>query len=256
MKIAIVTGASSGLGLEYVRQISAAGTLDEIWIIARREERLLEISKLVSTKLRAIPLDLTIEEDIETLRQMLSENKPKVKMLVNAAGFGKMGDYRQVSDNDINSMIVLNCRASVEVTNAVLPYMPEKSCILQIVSSAAFQPLPGFNVYAATKAFLLSYSRGLKHELISRKIGVTAVCPYWVKDTNFISIARHSGDSNAVRRFPLASHKRMVVKVSLRDAARGYEVSTPGFFPKMQRAASKVLPNFLIIHLWELLRRI
>ena len=255
MKIAIVTGASSGLGLEYVRQISAQKKPDEIWIIARREERLRQITKLVSTPLRVLALDLTVDEDIDKLRQLLRDDEPEVQMLVNSAGIGKMGNYSQISDNDVSGMINLNCRASVEITNAVLPYMHKGGSILQVSSTAAFQPLPGFNVYAATKAFLLSYSRGLKFELLSRGINVTAVCPYWVKDTEFISIARHSGDSNAIRHFPMAGTKRNVVKASLRDADRGVLVSTPGTVATLHRAVAKALPTFVSVCLWELFRR-
>lgn len=256
MNIAIVTGASSGLGLEYVRQISARASLDEIWVIARREERLQQISAMVSTPLRPMALDLTKEHDIENLRQALKFESPNVKLLVNNAGFGKMGDYSQISQQDVRDLIDLNCRASVEVSNAVLPYMYKGSSILMISSSSAFHPLPGLNVYAASKAFLLSYSRGLRFELFEREINVTAVCPYWIKDTEFIQIAKHSRNSSAVRNFPCAGTKRNVVRHSLCDARLGLAVSTPGFIPTMQRIAGKILPNFITMGIWELLRRI
>lgn len=256
MDIAIVTGASSGLGLEYVRQISARSELDEIWVLARREERLQQISAMVSTPLRSMALDLTKEQDIEKLRQALKSESPNVNLLVNNAGFGKMGDYSQISQQDVRDLIDLNCRASVEVTNSVLPYMQKGSSILIISSSSAFQPLPGLNVYAASKAFLLSYSRGLRFELFEREINVTAVCPYWIKDTEFIPIAKHSRNSSAVRNFPFAGTKRNVVCHSLFDASLGLAVSTPGLVSTIQRVACKILPNCVTIGIWELIRRI
>lgn len=256
MNIAIVTGASSGLGLEYVRQISAKSTVDEIWVIARREERLQQISAMVSTPLRAMVLDLTKEQDIENLQQALKYESPNVKLLINNAGFGKMGNYSQIPEQDVRDLIDLNCRASVEVTNAVLPYMHKGGNILIVSSSSAFHPVPGLNVYAASKAFLLSYSRGLRFELFDREINVTAVCPYWIKDTEFIHIAKHSRNSSAIRSFPLAGNKRNVVTQSLFDTYHGLAVSTPGLVSTLQRAAGKILPNCVTIGIWELLRRI
>ena len=255
MNIAIITGASSGLGLEYVRQISARENLDEIWVIARRSQRLKQISAMVSTPLLPMSLDLTNPADIKKLESALAESKPNVKMLVNAAGVGKMGDYNEISIEDTRNMIELNCRATVDVTQAVLPYMVTGSSILLVASSAAFQPLPGFNVYAASKAFLLSYSRGLRFELFERQINVTAVCPYWIKDTEFIGIARRSKNSSAIRHFPLASTKRSVVRQSLYDQALGLAVSTPGIIAPVQRLAGKLLPSCVTMGAWEILRR-
>lgn len=278
MNIAIITGASSGIGLEYLRQISAAGGMDEIWAIARREDRLKQLSALVATPIRQLALDLTNPADMEELQRQLSGgNKHKnihgenghaqgtdeesdshinVKMLVNAAGFGKMGDYSQVSDRAAADMIALNCGAAVVLSNLALRHMHKGAAIIQVCSSSAFQPLPGMNVYAASKAFLLSYSRGLRFELFQRGINVTAVCPYWVKDTEFISIARKSRNAGAVRHFPLASKKRDVVRKSLRDCRCGLAVSTPGAVPTAQRLLAKLLPGYLSIAAWELIRRL
>ena len=177
MKIAIVTGASSGLGMAFVRRLDALGGLDEIWGVARRGERLEALAAELRTPMRPLALDLTRLESVETLRVLMREEAPEVAVLVNAAGFGKFGTCADLTLQETCDMIDLNCRAAAALTAAVLPYMGRGSRVLEICSSAAFQPLPGFNVYAATKAFLLRYSRALRWEAAPRGIRVTAVCP-------------------------------------------------------------------------------
>ena len=184
MNIAIVTGASSGIGREFVRLLDAQKKYDAIWVIARRKERLLELAKQSETPVLAVPLDLGEKESVRELAEHLKKENPNVRMLINAAGYGKIGNYKEVSLEDTEGMIDLNCRAAVAVTQTVLPYMKKGSHIMQICSTAAFQPFPYLNVYAASKAFLYRYSRALRMELFSRRISVTAVCPYWIKDTD------------------------------------------------------------------------
>ena len=256
MRIAIVTGASSGLGREFVRQICQTEKPDEVWLIARREHRLCEIAAESPLPARTLPLDLTKEESFACLRKLLKKEKPDVRLLVNAAGFGKMGNYAEVSAQDSNDMLDLNCRALMNMTLTVLPYMQKGARILEVCSSAAFQPLPAFNVYAATKAFVLSYSRALRWELFGRGIHVTAVCPYWIKDTEFISITRDTRNRQAIRHFPLASRAASVARISLRDSRMNLPVSTPGLICFLQRLLSKYIPRELIIACWQVLRRL
>ncbi len=142
MKIAIVTGASSGIGREFARQIAAWGTLDEIWAVARRENRLQELARTLKIPVKIIPADLTREKGIEMLESLLKQEQPQIKILVNAAGFGKIGDYKNISRLESGKMIRLNCQAPVDVTMLALPYMRKDSHILQICSTAGFQPLP------------------------------------------------------------------------------------------------------------------
>lgn len=150
-----------------------------------------------------LPLDLTAEGAVDRLEDALAAARPEVRVLVCAAGFGRMGSYQQVPRQQSAAMIRLNCQAAVEVTQACLPWMKAGGRILEICSTAAFQPFPYLNVYAATKAFLYRYSRALARELRPRRITVTAVCPYWVKDTEFIPTARQGSGEQAVRHFPL-----------------------------------------------------
>lgn len=256
MNIAVITGASSGLGREFVLQLARTEKhLDEIWVIARRRDRLEALRPLCPVPLRVLALDLTDSAAIDALEAQLKAAAPKVSVLVNAAGFGRMGDWETVGRQVSASMIRLNCQAAVEVTQLCLPYMGPGGRILEICSTSAFQPLPYLNVYAATKAFLYRYSLALGWELRPRGITVTAVCPYWIRDTEFIPAARQSS-RQAVHSFPFSSTARQVVIRALLDSRHGRAVSTPGPVCTIHRAASKWMPSQAMMALWEGLRRI
>lgn len=241
MKIALVTGASSGLGREFVRQIAEQGKVEEIWAIARRRDRLEALQSISAVPIRVLALDLTRPGDMEYLRNTLQDELPDIRILVNAAGMGRMGPTVDIPAKDNDAMIDLNCRAAVDVTDAAFPYLHPGSQVLEICSTAGFQPIPGLNVYAATKAFLLSYTQTLHYELSPAGIHVTAVCPYWVKDTEFIGIAEKGG--HGFRHYPLASRSQDVVRRALRDSALNLRVSTPGLVCTLHRAAAKVTPQ-------------
>ena len=178
MNIAIITGASSGIGKEFALQLDAGlYTIDEFWLIARRKDRLEELACDLDHMAKTIPLDLTQEADMEHLRALLRKERPAVRMLINCSGYGIMGQFSEIDSREQVGMIDLNCRALTEITHACLPYMKKNSRIIQLASSAAFLPQPGFAVYAASKSYVLSFSRALSEELRSRKIYVTAVCP-------------------------------------------------------------------------------
>jgi len=149
-------------------------------------------------------------------------------------------------------MIDLNCRVLVNMTLAVLPYMWKGARILEIYSSSAFQPLPGLNVYAATKAFVLHYSRAL----FSRGIHVTAVCPYWIRDTEVYSGLQETRNSRAVRHFTFASHTWCVAARALVDSRLNLPVSTPGIACCLERILAKFIPHEITTLFWKGIRRI
>lgn len=254
MNIALVTGASSGLGAAFIRRLDRQGGLDEIWGVARRGERMEALAGELRTPMRAIPLDLTEPESVERLGAMLEAERPDVRVLINAAGFGKFGTFADMTLRETMDMIDLNCRAAVLLTAAVLPHMGRGGRVLEICSSAAFQPLPGFNVYAATKAFLLRYSRALRWEAAPRGVRVTAVCPGWIR-TEFIGVAQDTKNGRTVRCFPFALRPETVARRALRDS-RWMAVTTCGLPALVQRAASKFLPHCFIMACWEGLRRL
>ncbi len=258
MKIAVVTGASSGLGAEFVRQLAAEEELEEIWLIARREDRLNALCGEMASaaRLRPMPLDLTRETDLDAYAKRLQAEQPEIRWLVNAAGFGKMGTCEEIGRAALDQMVLLNCKAAMDMTQLSMPWLTRGSRVLEICSTAAFMPLGGLGVYAASKSFLLSYSRSLHFEVRSRGIVVTAVCPYWVKDTEFIPVARETENPTAVRHFPFASKARTVVSRSLSDARLGFSVSTPGPVCTLHRLVCKFIPRDLLMLAWAGIRRV
>ena len=263
-KIAIVTGASSGLGREFVKQISKSLALDEIWVIARRKDRLEEARGISKVALRPIALDLTEKSSIEAVRHALEEEKPEVRFLVNAAGVGKFAMTKDISVQENDQMIDLNCRAAVDMTLTALPYMSRGSELINICSAAGFAPLPGMNTYAATKAFLLNWTKALHHELLLTGIRVTALCPYYIKDTEFIPAAKETDyapvsqgeGSSTIKNFYFAGHAKYIVREALRASRLNMWVCSPGMMAKAERLFSWVLPDCVIVPVWDLIRRL
>ncbi len=247
MRIAVVTGASSGLGREFAKQIrDRFVTIDEIWIMARRLERLAELKQeLRSVHVRMLPYDVTNEEDMASYAQMLRYYHPQIRVLVNAAGFGKMGYVSQIDTEDQTGMVCVNCESLTKITKLSLPYMAKKANIINIASSAAFLPQPNFAVYAASKAYVLSFSRALNQELKKRNICVTAVCPGPV-DTEFFDIAETYTKTKGYKTI-LRVKAKDVCALALEDAAKGRAVSTYGPVMKAFRVAAKLVPHGLIL---------
>ena len=163
-----------------------------------------------------------------------------------------------------DQMIDLNCRAAVDMCLTALPYMSRGSELINICSVAGFQPLTGLNTYAATKAFLLSWTKALHHELLLKGIKVTARCPYWVKDTEFIPVAKETdyapiakeGEQSAIRNFWFAGHAKYIVRQALRASRLNLWVCSPGPVAKTERLVSWVLPDFIVVPAWDILRRL
>ena len=248
MKIAVITGASSGMGREFTRQLTKTESFDEVWVIARREARLEELKKELSQPVRVLPLDLTKEECLQRYAALLEREKPEVSILINASGFGKFGRYDQIPLQDCMDMIDLNCKALVAVTQLTLPYIPKGGRILQVDSLSAFQPVPYLNVYGATKAFVLSYSRALSAELRDRNIRVLAFCPGWVK-TEFFDHAEQTSN-NAVTYFNQWFTAEEVVHCALKDLKKDKAVCVPGWKIKLQVLGVKLLPTQWVMNIW------
>lgn len=259
MKIAIVTGASAGMGREAAIQIGDRfNGIEEIWIIARREDRLKELALQIPKKVRCFAIDLSVSEDsliredrlgkqgLAILKEALLAYTPDVKFLINAAGYGKIGPVGTIDRKTESGMVVLNCQALCAVTLMVLPYMSDNSRMIQFASAAAFVPQPKFAIYAATKAFVLSYSRALNEELKPRGICVTAVCPGPVK-TEFFDIAETSGKIPLYKMLAMADPEK-VVRLALRDSMMGKSMSVYGIFMKLFLILCKVCPHQLIFN--------
>lgn len=250
MKIALVSGASSGMGEEMARQIALRfPSLDEIWITARSEEKLARMEREFPGKMRAFPGDLTGEQVRTELRDALIRKNAEICILVNAAGYGKLGTVGQVSGSDTRGMIALNCTALTALTELSLPFLSAKCRIINFASAAAFLPQPGFAVYAATKAFVLSYSMALAKELEPQQIYVTAVCPGPV-DTGFFSVAEEFQKAPFYKKHFMAKTRRVVAR-ALSDAFAGKTVSVYGAAMQSLRVLCKVLPHALILKVFS-----
>ena len=251
MNIAIVTGASSGMGREFVKQLSGYVEVDEIWAVARRESALEELKKEVSVPVRPISLDLLKEESFEKMEALLAQEKPNVKLLVNAAGFGKFGAYHKVSITDDCRMIDLNCKALLVMTRLCIPYMQSGSHILQLDSLSAFQPVPYITTYGATKAFVLSYSRAMNQELKGKGIRVMAMNPAWVK-TEFFDHAFQTNGDGEVKNFNYVYEAAECVTTGLKDLYHSKkDYSIHGLPVKLQVLGVKILPHSLIMKIWQ-----
>ena len=239
-RVAIITGASSGLGREFARQLDAQQVADELWLVARNEKALTDVAGELDTPSRAVAADLTSEADIANIRATLS---------------GKFGDWQTISDAAVDSMIDLNCRGLVDMTRATLPYMERGSRIIQVASAAAFTPLPHMNVYAATKSFVLHYTRALRWELHGTGITATALCPTWVK-TGFEKVARTSGGGHDVGHLLGEQTPQDVVHRALCANKAHFAVACASPQSAALRLIGKVVPSCITMAGWDVLRRL
>lgn len=248
MKIAIVTGASSGMGKEFVIQLDrACNDLDKIWVISRNIEK----AEFPETKAEIvrIPLDLTTEKAKETLKQKLKEENPKIKLLVNSAGFGKMGKFENLSLEVQTDMMECNAISLMMMCHICIPYMAKGGYIINMASAAAFLPQMRFAIYAASKSFVLSFSRALGYELKDRQISVTAVCPGPVK-TPFFDIAEEEGYTLFIKKFFMAKAEK-VVSYAIKCAKERKQTSVYGFSMKGMQLIGKLFPHRVILEIYN-----
>lgn len=247
MKIAIITGASSGLGTEFANEIiENHPELEEIWLIARRKERLEEIiQKYPEKRIRPIPMDLGKEESFSEFEKILDETKPDIRILVSNAGVLTRGS---LADKDLKSqlnMTNLNVNGYLAMTKLCLPYMKKGSIIIETCSASSFVPNPNMAVYSGTKAFVLYFSRAIRKELKPRGINVCAICPGNMASEMFPP-SEQLGKGSIINKLPFLD-MRKVARYSLKAAQSGKSVYTPGLFYKLYRVLSKILPHDLMV---------
>lgn len=245
-RIAVITGASSGMGREFVYAIDKDMELDELWVIARREDRLLELQPQGRAKIRPVILDLLDRNSLSQFKALLDIEKPEVRVLVNAAGFGLFGTYTEMDMEKQLEIIDLNDRALTGMTYITLPYMPNGAQIYNMGSMSSFQPVPYINVYGASKAYVLSFSKALRVELAERNIRVMAVCPGWIK-TEFFSHAIHD---NTVSYFNRYYGPKEVIEKAVKDMHRNKPVSILGLPERLQVLGVKLLPTRFVLKTW------
>ena len=248
MALAIITGASSGIGQEFARRIKETGEVDRFLLIARREEKLKDLAAALGEGAEVLAADLATGEGIEKVRAYLEENRPAVRYLINAAGYGVFGNYTEVSERDTVGMIDLNVKATVLLSHMVIPYMTRGSNLLEVGSASVFTPLPGFNVYASSKAFVYHYAQALAYEVKDRGIAVTVFCPRWVK-TDFFDRAENEKSAGPKNKKPMLTVE-YAVSCAMRAMKKRKILCACNWFTKMQHLFSKILPNRLLIAMW------
>ncbi|MCI7791911.1 MAG: SDR family NAD(P)-dependent oxidoreductase [Lachnospiraceae bacterium] len=254
MNIIIITGASSGMGMEFALQLDNVfeTSIDEIWLIARRKEQMLEVASSMEHTTRVLDMDVTGKDDMKRLKKLLAKEKPVIRMLVNCAGYGVMGEFSKLKMQEELGMIDVNCKALTQMTYLCIPFMRKNSRIIQLASSAAFMPQPGFAVYAATKAYVNSLSRALSEELRKKKIYVTSVCPGPV-DTPFFNIAEKDGKILAIKKLTMVKAEQ-VVERAIKDSFHKKTVSVYSGYIKAFGILAKVFPHKLILTIMRFMK--
>lgn len=252
--IAIVTGASSGVGREFVSQLCAGkgGPLDEVWAIARSKDVLDELAQHSSTpKVRSVPLDLTCADSFETLEAMLGAEDVCVQWLVNSAGFGTFGSFAAIGRQANANMIQLNCIALVQMISTCLPYVRSGSRIINLASIAGVIPQPYLATYSASKAFVLELSRMLDHELSGTGIHVTALCPKFMR-TKFLANPGDAQEASQMTRIGFEDVGRVVSK-ALAASVLGIPTCITSVDMHLAALAAKILPRKALFRIEDLL---
>ena len=246
--IAIVTGASSGIGKEFFHSLERKKEeLDEIWVVARNEEKLKALSS--SVPVRVFALDLSQKQATDELSRVFNEEKPSIRYLIAASGFGRFCALSEDDPAVLQNMVDLNCRSIVELTAAAFPYIAKGGLIMLIASLAALQPVPYLTTYGATKAFVLSYGRALNKELQAEKgARCLCVCPFWTKTAFF---DRAETEKKVVKKYIALYEPQQIVQKAWKDAKRKKrDVSIYGGKAKFQALLVKILPHRLVMRVW------
>ena len=243
-RIAIVTGATGGIGGIFVKKICAMDDIDEVWAVGRNKDKL---DALCAVSQKVVPVTADLGSDgTDVISRLISERAPDIRILVNNAGTGYMGPFEKMEKGQVRDICRLNCSVPSELISISLPYMHEGARILNISSASSFQPNPYLAMYSASKVYLKNFSRALNVELKSRKITATAVCPGWV-DTGMLPRTK---DGKEIKYAGMIDPEIVVVK-ALKDSAKGKDMSVPGVFAKYFRFYSKITPTNIVMNQWS-----
>lgn len=246
MKIAVITGASAGIGREFVYAVDRQEHFDEIWVIARRLERLEELAAKCSTPVRPLAMDLADLESIEGYKALLEKEQPEIGLLINASGCGVFGPFEEKELKKLLNSATLNSLALTAMCHVSLPYMHKGSSIVNMGSNSAWQPVPYQAVYGASKSYVLSFSRAIGRELRSRGVHVMCVCPGWIK-TEFQQTAQHDRYIKYVDKWYGPDE---VAAQAMKDLRKKKSVSILGHPVRRQVRLVKLLPVELVMNIW------
>lgn len=240
-KVALVTGASAGLGVEFARQLSKRGY--SLVLAARRKERLEELAKELGNA-RAVAIDLSKANAAAKLIADIEASGETIDLLVNNAGFGLIGRFAELDAKRLQQMIDLNVGTLTDLCRAVAPGMIQRKSggIINVASSAAFQPGPKMAVYFATKAFVLSLSEALHEELKPYGVKVSCLCPGPTR-TEFGGIAGFGGNSLFER---VAMNAAEVVETGLKGLDANRAVVVAGWMNKVTATSTRFAPRSVV----------
>ncbi len=243
MNIAVITGASSGLGAEFTRAIAEANSVDEIWVIARRKERLEELAnELHPAVVRPLAMDLTNRNSIAALKQKLAEEYACVRILINNAGYCRCGKFEEMTEEEIEKMIDLDITAMTLVNRICIPFMTKGSYAILVGSVSSFTPVIGQAVYSAAKAYVSFHGQILHAELKKQGINVMVLSPGNMNTEMNV----RGGEGEKAGCLPYLDLKK-ITRAALKKAASGKRYDTPGCFYKGYRFLSKPIPHSLLI---------
>lgn len=246
MRIAVITGASAGIGREFVHEIDRMGGLDEIWVIARRLDRLEELKGKCKTLVRPVVMDLSDLKALDGYWELLEKEKPEIGLLVNAAGFGVFGPFADKNLDRMLDSVTVNSLSLTGMCHISIPYMKSGDSIINVGSNSAWQPVPYQTVYGASKSYVLNFSRALYRELRSKGIHVMCVCPGWIR-TEFQQVAQHEQYIRYVDRWYEASG---VAVQAMKDLKKKKIVSILGHPVRRQVKLVKFLPVKMVMNIW------
>lgn len=240
-KVALITGASAGLGEEFARQLSKRG--HALVLAARRKERLEELANELGNA-RAVAIDLSKKDATAKLMADLESNDESVDLLVNNAGFGLIGRFAELDAARERQMIDLNVATLTDLCRAVAPGMIERKSggIINVASTAAFQPGPNMAVYFASKAFVLSLSEALHEELKPHAIKVSCLCPGPTR-TEFGDVAGFGGNGLFDK---VAMRAPEVVAAGLAGLDKNKAVVVPGLVNKVGATSTRFAPRKVV----------
>jgi short-subunit dehydrogenase len=239
--VALVTGASAGLGVEFARQLSRRG--HRLVLAARRKERLDTLAAELGNA-RTVAIDLSARGAAAKLMKDIADAGERVELLVNNAGFGLHGRFDKADPKRLRQMVDLNCGTLTDLCRAVLPDMVERRSggIINVASTAAFQPGPGMAVYFASKAYVLSLSEALHEEVRRFGVKVTALCPGPTR-TEFGEVAGFKGNG-AFDRWSMDATD--VVRIGLDALDSNKAVAITGAVNKVGAFSTRLAPRALV----------
>ncbi len=240
-QVALITGASAGLGVEFARQLSRRGLA--LVLAARRKDRIEALANELGNA-RAVAIDLSNAGAAAKLIGELDAAGERVELLVNNAGVGLIGRFAELDPQRLRQMIDLNVGTLTDLCRAAAPGMIKRRTggILNVASTAAFQPGPNMAVYFATKAYVLSFTEALHEELKPHGVRVSCLCPGPTR-TEFGAVAGFGGNG-AFDRFAMDSPE--VVEAGLEGLDRNHAVVVPGLANKITAASTRFAPRSIV----------